>query len=41
FLPFSLKNALIKFQQVMDKVLSSLSFFRCYINDVIIFSNIP
>jgi len=38
FLPFGLKNALAKFQKVMDRVLVGLGFAKCYIDDIIIFS---
>nr|PNR47994.1 hypothetical protein PHYPA_012467 [Physcomitrium patens] len=41
FFLFDLKNAPVEFQWVMDKVLSSLSFTRCYIDDVIIFNSTP
>ncbi len=40
-LAFGLKNALAKFQQVMDKMIIGLSFVRCYIDDMIIFSLTP
>jgi hypothetical protein len=38
FSPFGLKNALTKFQKVMDRVLARLGFAKCYIDDIIIFS---
>ena len=41
FLPFSLKNALAEFQRVMNQLFIGLPFARCYIDDVIIFSNSP
>jgi hypothetical protein len=37
-LPFGLKNALAKFQKVMDRVLAGLDFAKCYIIDIIVFS---
>ncbi len=36
--PFGLKNALAKFQRIMDWVLASFSFAKCYINDIIVFN---
>jgi putative transposase len=41
FLSFGLKNALTKFQRVMDQVLAGLNFTKCYINDIIVFSLTP
>ncbi len=38
FLPFGLKNALAKFQKVMDWVLAGLGCAKCYVDDIIIFS---
>jgi hypothetical protein len=37
-LPFGLKNALEKFQWVMDQVLVGFNFAKCYIDDIIVFS---
>ncbi len=37
-MPFGLKNALAKFQKVMDWVLAGLGFAKCYVDDIIIFS---
>jgi hypothetical protein len=39
FLPFGLKNALAEFQRVMDKILVGLHFVRCYIDDIVIYSD--
>jgi len=39
FFPFGLKNAPTEFQRVMDQVLASLPFARCYIDEVIIFNS--
>nr|PNR60831.1 hypothetical protein PHYPA_003624 [Physcomitrium patens] len=36
-----LKNTLIEFLWVIDQVLFSLLFDRCYTDDVIIFSSTP
>ncbi len=36
FLPFRLKNALTKFQRVMDQVLANFCFTKCYIDDIIV-----
>jgi len=38
FFPFGLKNALVKFQRVMDKMLAGFCFAKWYIDDIIIFS---
>jgi hypothetical protein len=39
FLSFGTKNALAKFQKVMDRVLAArLGFSKCYIDDIIVFS---
>ncbi len=40
FLPFGLKNALAKFQCVMDRILAGLDFVRCYIDDIVVYSDI-
>jgi len=40
-LPFGLKNALTKFQWVMDWLLVGIGFAKCYIDDIIVFSLIP
>ena len=39
FLPFGLKNAPAEFQRVMDRILAGLDFVRCYIDDILVFSN--
>lgn len=39
FLPFGLKNAPAKFQRVMDRILAGLDFVRCYIDDILVFSD--
>jgi len=39
FLPFGLKNALAEFQRVMDRILVRLDFVRCYIDDIVIYSD--
>jgi hypothetical protein len=35
-MPFKLKNALVFFQRVMDKVLEGANFLKCYIDDVLV-----
>lgn len=40
-LPFGLRNAPAEFQRVMDGVLRGLPFARCYIDDIIVFSDSP
>ncbi len=39
FLPFGLKNAPTEFQSVMDKILAGLDFVRCYIDDIVVYSD--
>jgi hypothetical protein len=39
FLPFGLKNTLVEFQRVMDRILAGLDFVRCYINDIVVYSD--
>ncbi len=39
FLPFGLKNVPAKFQRVMDRILARLDFVRCYINDIVVYSD--
>ena len=41
FLPFGLKYTLAEFQWVMDQVLGGLSFAKCCVDDVIVFSSTP
>jgi hypothetical protein len=41
FLPFGLKNAPLKFERVMDQVLTNLGFAKCYIDDIIVFNLTP
>jgi hypothetical protein len=38
FLPFNLKNALVEFQRVMDRMLARFIFAKCYIDGIIVFS---
>ncbi len=38
FSPFGFKNVFAKFQKIMDWVLANISFVKCYINDIIVFS---
>jgi hypothetical protein len=40
FLLFGLKNALAEFQCVMDRILARLDFVWCYINDIVVCSDI-
>ncbi len=35
-MPFGLKNALVFFQRVMDRVFEGADFLKCYINDVLV-----
>jgi hypothetical protein len=39
FLPFGLKNAPAEFQCVMDRILAGLDFVRCYIDDIVVYSD--
>jgi hypothetical protein len=39
FLPFGLKNAPAGFQHVMDRILTRLDFFQCYIDDVVVYND--
>jgi hypothetical protein len=38
-LPFNLKNALVEFQRVMDRVLAWLIFSKCFIDGIIVFNS--
>jgi RNase H-like domain found in reverse transcriptase/Reverse transcriptase (RNA-dependent DNA polymerase)/Integrase zinc binding domain/Integrase core domain len=38
-LPFGLKNAPAEFQRVMDRTLMGLPYAKCYIDDILVFSN--
>ena len=38
-MPFGLKNAPPFFQRLMDRVLAGLSFEKCYIDDIIVWSS--
>ncbi len=40
FLPFGLKNAPVKFQRVMDRILAGLDLVQCYIDDIVVYSDI-
>jgi hypothetical protein len=40
FLPFGLKNAPAEFQHVMDRILARLDFVQCYIDDIMVYSDI-
>jgi hypothetical protein len=39
FLPFGLKNAPVEFQRVIDRILARLDFVRCYIDDIVVYSD--
>ncbi len=39
FLPFGLKNALVEFQRVMDRILARLDFVWCHIDDIVVYSD--
>jgi len=39
FLPFGLKNVHVEFQHVMDRILVRLDFVRCYIDDIVVYSD--
>ena len=41
FLSFGLKNTPVEFERVMDKVFYDLHFYRCCIDNIIIFNNTP
>jgi hypothetical protein len=38
-LAFGLKNTLAEFQCVMDRILAGLDFVRCYIDDIVVYSD--
>jgi len=40
FLPFGLKNALVEFQRVMDRILAGLDFVWYNIDDIVVYSDI-
>ncbi len=40
YLPFGLKNTFAEFQCVMDRILVGLDFVRCYIDDIVVYSDI-
>jgi hypothetical protein len=40
FLPFGLKSAFVEFQRVMDRISVGLDFVRCYIDDIVVYSDI-
>jgi len=37
-MPFGLKNALVFFQRIMDRVLEGVDFLKCYIDDILVHS---
>jgi hypothetical protein len=39
FLPFGLKNVLVEFERVMDRILVGLDFVWCYIDDIVVYSD--
>jgi hypothetical protein len=39
FLPFGLKNMPVEYQRVMDRILVGLDFVRCYIDDIVLYSD--
>jgi hypothetical protein len=39
FLPFGFKNVFAKFHRVMDRILAGLDFVRCYIDDIVVYSD--
>jgi len=40
FLPFGSKSTPAEFQCVMDRILAGLDFVRCYIDDIMVYSDI-